>query len=92
MEENKLTPAQPENYLVWAILVTVCCCLPFGIVAIVKSSKVNTLYAAGQYDMAQLQSQDTKKWCIIGAVTGLIIEIIYFIIYGAAALASLSNM
>lgn len=92
MEEKQFTPVPPDNYLVWAILVTVCCCLPFGIVAIVKSSKVNTLYAAGQYDMAQLQSQDTKKWCIIGAITGLVIEIIYFALYGAAMVAGLSQM
>ncbi len=34
----------PDNNLVWAILVTVFCCLPLGIVSIVKSSQVNTLW------------------------------------------------
>ena len=38
----------PNNYLVWSILVTIFCCIPFGIVAIVKSSQVNGLWAQGR--------------------------------------------
>ena len=52
MENNDLILPQPNNYLVWAKLVTIFCCLPFGIVAIIKANKVNTLYAARQFDMA----------------------------------------
>lgn len=89
MEEQQFTPAPPDNYLVWAILSTICCCLPFGIVAIVKSSKVNTLYASGQYDLALIQAQDAKKWCIIAALTGLAVNALYFVFYGAAALSTL---
>ena len=29
------------------------------------------------YDAALLASQDAKKWCIIAAVTGLVISVIY---------------
>lgn len=32
----------PDNNLVWAILSTVLCCLPLGIVAIIKSTQVNS--------------------------------------------------
>ncbi|MCD8166876.1 MAG: CD225/dispanin family protein, partial [Bacteroides sp.] len=32
---------KPDNYLVWAILSTVLCCLPAGVVSIVYSVKVN---------------------------------------------------
>lgn len=91
MEEKQFMPAPPNNYLVWAILTTICCCLPFGIVAIVKSTKVNQLYAAGQYDLAVMQAQDTKKWCIIAAVTGIVINALYYIIYGGALLATLQQ-
>ncbi|WP_197513887.1 CD225/dispanin family protein, partial [Mycobacterium sp. 1165178.9] len=38
---------EPDNYLVWAILCTVLCCLPFGIVSIVYSNKVSGLWAQG---------------------------------------------
>ena len=34
------------NYLVWAILATIFCCIPFGIVAIVYSSQVSGHLAA----------------------------------------------
>ena len=37
------------NYLVQAILTTLFCCLPFGIVAIVYAAQVNTKIEAGDY-------------------------------------------
>lgn len=33
---------KPNNNLALAIFTTVCCCLPFGIVAIIKASKVDS--------------------------------------------------
>ena len=36
----------PDNNLVWAIL-SIICCLPLGIVAIISATKVNTLWAEG---------------------------------------------
>jgi Interferon-induced transmembrane protein len=60
------------NYLVQAVLVTLCCCLPFGIVAIIKASEVNTLLAKGNYEGAAKASEEAKKWCWIGFVLGLI--------------------
>ena len=44
---------QPDNYLVWSILATLFCCLPLGIVAIVKSTQVSGLWAQGQYAEAR---------------------------------------
>ena len=43
---------KPDNNMVMAILCTVCCCLPFGIYAIIKASKVNGFYMAGMYNEA----------------------------------------
>ncbi len=54
-------PQKPDNYLVWAILSTLLCCLPFGIVAIVKSSKVDSLWYAGNHAEAIQASNDAKK-------------------------------
>ena len=83
---------KPDNYLVWSILTTVLCCLPFGIVAIVKSSKVDTLWAQGYYDEAIKSANDAKKWCIIGAVSSVIFEILYVVfIIGLGALAGLAG-
>jgi hypothetical protein len=36
------------NHLVWAILTTIFCCLPFGIVAIVYAAQVNTKVVEGE--------------------------------------------
>ncbi len=37
----------PPNYLVWAILCTIFCCLPLGIASIVFAAQVNGKYAGG---------------------------------------------
>ena len=51
------------NYLVQAILVTVFCCLPFGIVAIVYAAQVNGKLASGDYTGAVNTSRTAKTWC-----------------------------
>ena len=79
-------PPKPENNLVLAIITTICCCLPFGIVAIVKAAKVNGFYIAGQYDEAIKSAADAKKWSIIGIAIGLTVNIIYLIAYFFAGL------
>lgn len=40
---------RPNDLLVWSILSTIFCCLPTGIVAIVYSSKVNSLWDSGEH-------------------------------------------
>ena len=72
--------AQPNNNLVWAILVTVFCCLPLGIVSIVKATQVSGLWAQGQYAEAQKAADDAKKWAMWGAIIGAIAIVIYVII------------
>ncbi|OBF88726.1 hypothetical protein A5790_22330 [Mycobacterium sp. 852002-51152_SCH6134967] len=71
---------QPDSNLVWGILVTVLCCLPFGIVSIINAAKVSGLWSQGQYAQAQKASDDAKKWAIWGAIAGAIVIVIYLII------------
>ena len=52
---------KPDNNMVMAILCTVCCCLPFGIYAIIKASKVNGFYMAGMYNEAVNAANEAKK-------------------------------
>jgi hypothetical protein len=63
--------AAVPNYLVFAILVTVLCCLPFGIPAIIYAAQVNTKLQAGDFAGAQLASKNAKMWCLIAAGVGL---------------------
>lgn len=88
---NQQMPPQPDNYLVWAILVTVLCCLPFGVASIIYSVKVGSLYAQGDYNGAVDASQKAKKFAMIGGIGGLvfiIVYVIFMIIAGAGAAMS----
>ena len=80
---------RPDNYLVWSILVTVLCCVPFGIVAIINSAKVSGLWAAGQFAEAQKASENAKKFVIWGAIAGLVVSAMYAVV---ALSGGLSNM
>lgn len=77
---------QPDNYLVWSILVTLFCCLPLGIVAIVKSTQVSGLWAQGRYAEAQAASASAKKFVVWSAVAGVIVFVIYGILLAVGAL------
>lgn len=73
-------PPKPDNNLVWAILCTLLCCLPLGIVAIIKASAVDNLYAQGNYDEACRASSAAKKWSIWGAVLGVVLMGLYILL------------
>ena len=73
-------PPMPESYLVWAILATILCCVPLGIVSIVNAAGVSSAYNAGDYDLAVKKSENAKKWAIISAVCGIVASILYAII------------
>ncbi|HXX01437.1 MAG TPA: CD225/dispanin family protein [Candidatus Acidoferrales bacterium] len=60
--------ATVPNYLVFAILATVLCCLPAGIPAIVYAAQVNGKLQAGDLAGAQQASKNAKLWCIISVV------------------------
>ena len=62
----------PDSYLLFAILTTLFCCLPFGIVAIVKAASVSSKYQSGDYEGAVQASNDAKKWCKIAVICCLI--------------------
>lgn len=68
------------NYLPQAILVTVFCCLPFGVAAIINAAQVNTKLQAGDYEGAVKASENAKKWCWISFVGGIIVGGIFFLI------------
>ncbi len=73
----------PESNLVWAILCTVLCCLPLGIVSIIYASKVDGCYATGRYAEAVDNSQKALKWAKIGAIISAVFWILYIIFYMA---------
>lgn len=77
---NNLTNHKPDNYLVWAILSTLLCCMPFGIVAIVKATQVDTFWAQGNQAEAIEAANAAKKWTIVSAVSSVAVWSIYVLI------------
>ncbi len=73
------------NYLVQSILVTLCCCPPLGIVAIVYAVQVNSMLAANDVAGARLRSRMAKIWCWIALGCGIALSIYFVIIYFAVA-------
>jgi len=76
------------NYLWQSIAITVCCCLPFGIVAIVYAAQVKSKASIGDIAGAQAASSKAKMWCWIGLGIGIVINLIVialqFIAIGAS--------
>ena len=84
--EEQFVP-KPNTNLVLAIFTTICCCLPLGIVAIVKASNVDSLYYAKQYEAAQAAADEAKKWSIYGIIAGVVINAFVLLLQGAAFFA-----
>jgi uncharacterized membrane protein len=84
--------SQPKNYLVESILVTIFCCLPFGIAGIVFASQVNSKYASGDYEGALQASKDAKKWMKWGLIAGIIVVVLYLVfLFALGGLAMVSG-
>jgi ribosomal protein L40E len=79
--------AQIATYLVPAILTTLFCCMPFGVVAIVYAAQVQTKLQAGDVAGAMKSSQSAKTWCWVSFGIGLAVGLLYLIavIAGAAS-------
>ncbi|HYC50242.1 MAG TPA: CD225/dispanin family protein, partial [Gemmatimonadaceae bacterium] len=74
------------NYLVQSILVTLCCCLPLGVVAIVFAAQVNSKLSAGDIQGAREASRMAKMFCWVAFGLGLAIMLIWTVTGGAAFL------
>ncbi|MBN1809342.1 MAG: CD225/dispanin family protein [Planctomycetes bacterium] len=73
-------PSEPvPTYLVWAILTTLFCCLPFGIVSIVYAAQVNGKAAQGDYTGAREASAKAKMWGRIAFYCGLVPIVLYIL-------------
>jgi hypothetical protein len=80
-------PEKPKNYLVQSILVTLFCCLPFGVVAIVYSAQVDSKYRAGDYAGALHASKRASMWGWISFGIGIVVGVCYGIIGALGAVA-----
>jgi len=82
-------PGSVPNYLVPAILVTIFCCLPTGIAAIVYAAQVNSQLAAGNVAGAMQSSKNAKMWCWISAGASLLVLGAYIMLILFGVLSSM---
>ncbi|XP_033638926.1 cell death-inducing p53-target protein 1 homolog [Asterias rubens] len=87
----RTTQVEPNDYLCFSIFVMLLCCLPFGIIALIKSMDVRSLVAVRDFNAAARASKSAKNWNVAGLVSGLmiyiftvIIMIIWFVVFANA--------
>jgi hypothetical protein len=78
-------PPPPSSNLIWAILVTIFCCLPLGIPAIIFAAQVDSKYAMGDYAGAQASAAKAKTWILVSLIVGLLGGALYGLFVGLAA-------
>jgi hypothetical protein len=86
----------PKNWLVESILVTIFCCLPFGIVAIINAANVNSRFSVGDYAGAQEASLKAGKWVKYSLIGGAVFFVLYIAlmflgVLGSGALSTINS-
>lgn len=89
--QNDQPAERPPNYLIQSILLTLCCCLPGGIVALVFSVKANSMAEAGDMDAAWETAKKAKLWCWISLGVGLVVQLISILVNVVPLLAMIAT-
>lgn len=74
-----------KSHLAIAIIATLLCCVPLGIVSIVYAAKVSQLVSLGKIAEAQEASKKAQMWAWIAVGAGLVFTILYVILQIALA-------
>jgi hypothetical protein len=82
--------ATVPNYLVPAII-SIFCCWPLAIAAIIFATQVNGKVAAGDVAGAEDASKKAKLFSFIAIGIGLLFYIVMGLIYGVAIIAAISG-
>ena len=81
-----------SNYLIPAILSTIFCCLPLGVVSIIFATQVNSKVASGDIAGAQEASKKAKMFMFIavglGVLTWICVVIMWIFVFGMTAVGS----
>ena len=83
-------PQKPVNwvpYLILSIISTLCCCLPFGVVGIVFSAKINSAMMAGNLEEAQNNAKMARIWIIVSFAIGILTWLIYMVLIVTGAVS-----
>ena len=77
------------NYLVQSILVTILCCWPFGIPAIIAAAKVDGLVARGDIAGAMDASKKAKTWTWVSFGSAMVFVVLYLALIGLGVISEL---
>lgn len=86
LNQEKLSE-KPSSHLGLAVIATLFCCLPLGIVGLIQAAGVDDAWSRGDKELAYEKSEKAQLWInwamVIGAI-GIVLYIILFFIYGVA--------
>lgn len=74
---------RPRNHLLLAILTTVFCCLPLGIVSIIYAAKTDDAWNVGKYEDAMFYSKKARSYALWGIFSLVILFVLYVILIAA---------
>lgn len=84
---NRTVPGERiPNYLAQSIIVTLLCCLPLGIPAIIYASQVDSKALAGDIQGAWECSRKAKMWCWLSfviAIFGMVLYVLFTLLAAA---------
>ena len=80
--------SKPSTYLVLSILVTIFCCVPFGIIGIVYASKVDSCWNNGLEDEARENSRKARNWALWGMGLVVLFYVIYLLLIALGVVAA----
>ncbi|MEG1648631.1 MAG: CD225/dispanin family protein [Rikenellaceae bacterium] len=70
----------PKNWILESVMITIFCCFPFGIVALVYALKVLPSWNRGSYAESIKASQIAGQWVKWGVMIVLVVALIYILV------------
>ncbi|MEM8961077.1 MAG: CD225/dispanin family protein, partial [Acidobacteriota bacterium] len=78
LHQAPVDAAPIPNYLPWAIIATLLCCMPAGVVGIIYASKANALKTAGNYVEARHKADIARNWLLASVGVALMAFVLVF--------------
>ncbi|MGW5238475.1 CD225/dispanin family protein [Monashia sp. NPDC004114] len=73
---------RPKSYLGLAILVTIFCFWPFGIVSIIMAATVGSRWSRGDAHGAYRASRAARAWAVAAVVAMLMLFLLFYVVVG----------
>lgn len=71
---------KPDSFLAWAIVSTLLCCLPAGIVAIVYASQVDSYWFANNHEASRRAARLARTWTWVSVGIAAFCWLVYLLL------------